>query len=418
MRSNGLVGSGVGKLAWLGLLMLVTLGLTIPTVTHASTMTQEMWVGNQTITSLVDWTDKTVHVRGQLSLIGQGRLRLEHTRLLFEPELEDTTSIRLEGHAVLEAHHAVLQSGSGKQWNLEAYGNAQVRFEATTATQHSGLRMHQNAAFVAQGGDVEEVQAHDSARLRFTGGSAYIVLNFEKLARAAFTQGELVAGDGLTRTFKVATGTGTAVVELADASIYGWQLDVSDAAAVRVRGGRAIVLALHLNNVRRTFTDNITSTRPNAGTLNFGGGAPAFSYSDTTVVSLNIYAGGTCNLIFLGQTSITEANAFDRALVKFGPRVQLAADLAQTYDDAHMICDGVTLHQSDSGTFPSFTAQGNSQLEIRNVLALPDTHVYAESAGQARITDGSGWHAEMCEAINPLGAGGVYINDVRVAPAN
>ena len=400
------------RLRWIGVVALMVLGMT-----GGSAYAQSIVIENKTITSFVDWSGKTVHVRGLISIEGQGHLKLDHARVLFEPKLEDTTGIQMSGRALLEARNTVFQSGSGRQWNLEASGSAQIRWKETRATDHSGIRMHDNASFTATGGDVEEVQTHDNARLTLDNASAYIVLYFIQRARANFPTGVLETGDGLTKTFPVPTGSGTALVRLNNASVYGWQIDLTDTASVVIHGGQDILLALHLNNVHRTFTQTLTSANPGNGAVSFGPGGPAFSYTDTTVGSLNVYAGGNSRLDFEGPTDMTEVNAFDSAVITMGSRVRLAANLAQTYDTAKMIIQGVTLYRSGGdGSIPSFTAQGNSRIELNHVLALPVARVYSENTSQVVITKGRGWTKAMCQAINPVGVGGITINGVRVAP--
>ena len=75
------------------------------------------------------------------------------------------------------------------------------------------------------------------------------------------------------------------------------------------------------------------------------------------------------------------------------------ADLAQAYDTAVLNLNGVKL--SADGSRPSFTAEGDSVININAVSALSGTSVYSVENGKVIITGGSGWDDVLVESENP-----------------
>ncbi|HNX60192.1 MAG TPA: hypothetical protein PKK43_13915, partial [Spirochaetota bacterium] len=107
------------------------------------------------------------------------------------------------------------------------------------------------------------------------------------------------------------------------------------------------------------------------------------------------YVEGTSDVTFSGTNKVVECNVLGDARLTFKSATSLCANLAQSYDNATLTLDGVTLISDDS--IPSFTAQGTSTINITNVNAIPDTVVYAVENGTVNITGGTGWDDSMFE---------------------
>lgn len=369
-------------------------------------------VGDLTLTAEERWEGETVVVTGTLTVGAGGHLVLDGATVRFEPDREDFDAFVLEGDGRLSASGSRLESGSGKQWNLEARDAARIDLVDTIATNHSGIRGHDQVWIHAAGGDVEELQVHDEVQLELSdGASAYVVLFFSGDYQASLTDGELAVGHA-TRSFEVATGPGTSgSVSLDEAEVYGWQLDLEEGASLTVAGGREIVLAMHLRDVARVVTEDLTADAPGDGGLDFSAeGGPAFAYSDTHVRSFNLYAEGACDLDFQGRVDVTEPNVADTSVVTFGAETSLWANLAQTYGDAVMTFAGVTLLEDD-GSHPSFTAEDSSTIRIQGVDPTPGTRLHAIGGGRVEVTGGSGWSWDMVEELDLEGQGGVTIEE-------
>ncbi len=367
-------------------------------------------IDDLTITDEVVWEGETVVVTGTLTVADGGHLILDDATLRFEPDREDFDAFVLEGDGQLTATNSRIESGSGKQWNLNAWDTSRIELFDTVATGHSGIRAHQQASIEVSGADVEELQVHDDVQLLLRdGAAAYVVLFFSGDYETELTDGELAVGEA-TRSFDVATGPSTTgTVTLDDATVYGWQLDLEKGASLVVDGGREVVLAMHLTDVVAELEDDITSDEPTDGAADLSaGGGPSFVYTDTHVWSFNLYAEGACDLSFEGRVDVTEPNAADTSVVTFGPQTTLWANLAQTYGEATMIFDGVTLME-DSDSHPSFTAEDSSLIELVGVDATAGTRLHAIGGGQIQVTGGAGWDWEMVEELDIEGAGGVEL---------
>lgn len=376
--------------------------------------------GAVTITTREVWRELECTIAETLTVEDGGELVLEDTVIRFAPEVEDTDAFVVRGHGRVQADHSRLESGSGLQWNLQAMDDAVIELAHTPATDHTGLRNYDRARFTASGADVEEVQVHDDATVRMDRGAAgYVVLFFTAGVDASYGAGDLVVGEGQRRTLAVPTGPSTSgTLELDDADIYGWQLDLENDSKIAITGGEEIVLALHLTDVVATVADDVTTNGPSTGALDFfAQGGPGFTYTDSAIASFNLYAAGACDLSFTGHITVNEPNAEGTSKVAFGPDTTLFANLAQTYEQAEMIFDGVTLSvDGDDGSSPSFTADDSSIIRIRDVKAIPDTYASAVGGGRVLIDGGAGWQAQTLEAVDPEGEGGVYLDGVRVAP--
>jgi hypothetical protein len=188
-------------------------------------------------------------------------------------------------------------------------------------------------------------------------------------------RGELVSGSEITRSFNVATGTGTTGrVRIKDSTIVAFQLDLVNNVTVHVTGGTNLVLAIHLHNVGNSTTQvthraPITSGDESAsGTVDFSAYSnPKFVYTNTQISSFNVYLTGTSNVSFTGTLTVNEPDATDSSILTFGPGTSVYANLAMTHGRAQMIFNGSTLLDGDA-SFPSFTAEDQSVIHsIRSI---------------------------------------------------
>jgi hypothetical protein len=373
-----------------------------------------------TITTREVWRDLECTIHETLVVEGDGELVLDNTVVQFAPRVEDTDAFIVRGHGKVHADHSRFESGSGLQWNMQAYDDAEIELVDTPATDHSGLRNYDRVRFTARGADVEEVQVHDDAVVTMAGGVAgYMVLFFTGGISTSYGPGDLVTGEGQRRTLVVPTGPATSgTLALDDADIYGWQIDLEADSQIAIEGGEEIVLALHLTDVVATVDQDITTDGPSSGALDFAAqGGPGFTYTNSAIASFNVYAAGACDLSFTGKVAVTEPNAEGTSKIAFGPETILYANIAQTYEQAEMIFDGVTLSvDGDDGSSPSFSADDTSIIRITNVAAIADTYAAAVGGGRVLIDGGSGWTSQTLEAVDIEGEGGVYVDGERVAP--
>ncbi len=356
-------------------------------------------MGDTTISADTTWENTDIHITGVLTVESGATLTMRNVRLYFNPDLEDTTTFVVTGGKV-SATDSLIQSESGKQWNLEATGASVLTFTRTPITNHSGLRAHDTTTLTADASAVEEIQCHDNAKLYVRNGSGvYIVLFFDSI-NEDLSGGELVSGDGITKDFTYkSSATGTGTISITDSDVWGYQLDLVGSTDLSITGGTGIVLALHLENTGSTLltkSDSITSDTQTTGSIDFSSSSnPKFTWTTSQISYLNTYVSGTSNVTFSGINKVVECNVMDSATLTFESNTSLTADLAQSYDSSTLTLNGVTLISDDS--VPSFTAQGDSTINIKSVNAISGTVVYAAENGRVNITGGTGWNDSMFE---------------------
>jgi len=371
--------------------------------------------GNLTISTPVTWSRLQVTVTGVLTITGTGSLTLDGTSLIFSPSVEDTQSFFITGGVFVVNNGSSIKSGTGKQWNLEAHGACSVSFSASSATNHSGMRMFDTCSFTSNSSAVEEVQVHDNATSSINNSSnAYLVLFFTGGGTTVtMNSGQLVSGSAITRSFTFPTSAiTTGTVNISNSTISGFQLDLVNNVILNVTNGTSIVLAMHLNNIGNsgapvTCAANITSNAATTSTLDFSAYAgPKFNYTTTQISSFNVYLTGTSTVSFTGIVNVTEPDAGDTSSLTFGAAASVEANLAMTHGSALMTFNGSAL--LESGSTPSFTAQDTSRINLNNVNATPGSKAYAVGQGQVHISGGTGWTAAKFENIGVFGGGGIF----------
>lgn len=349
-----------------------------------------------TITTDTVWENTDIHITGKIVVASGATLTLKNVKLYFNPDIEDTTTFEVNGGTVI-ATDSSIQSESGKQWNLEAVQSSKLSFTRTKVTNHSGLRAHDSTILTADASAVEEIQCHDNAKLIAKNGSGvYVVLFFDNAGAIAFAHGAIAAGEGITKSFTYkSSDKATGSVSISDSDVWGYQLDLTGSTNLSVTDGIGLVLALHLADTgTKTITGNITSSFQSSGSFDMSSsGNPSFTWTDSQIDYLNTYVDGTSDVTFSGTNRVVECNVLGDAKLTFGSGTSLCANLAQSYDNATLTLDGVTLISDDS--VPSFTAQGTSTINIKNVKAVSGTMVYAVESGTVNITGGTGWDDSM-----------------------
>lgn len=374
-----------------------------------------MTYGNLTISAPTAWSNVQVTITGTLTITNTGSLTLDRTSLIFSPAVEDTQSFLINGGTFVAKNASSIQSGTGKQWNLETTGACSVSFLGSSATNHSGMRMFDTCAFSADSSAVEEVQIHDTATASINNlSSAYLVLFFTGGGTTVtIPSGQLVSGSGITRSFTFPTSATTSgTVNITNSTVSGFQLDLVNNVILNVTNGTSIVLAMHLNNVGNsgslvTIAANITSNAAATGTLDFSSYAgPKFNYTTTQISSFNVYLTGTSNVSFTGIVNVTEPDVGDSGSLTFGAAASVNANLAMTHGSGIMTFNGSSL--IEIGSTPSFTAQDTSRINLNFVNATAGSKAYAVGQGQVHISGGSGWNLSKFENIGVFGGGGVF----------
>ena len=382
-----------------------------PAVPSSSILTYN----NLTISTPTVWSRLQVIVTGTLTITSTGTLTLDGTSLIFSPTVEDTQSFLITGGTFVAKNLSSIKSGTGKQWNLQTSGACVVSFSGSSATNHSGMRMFDTCGFTSDSSAVEEVQIHDNATASINNlSSAYLVLFFTGGGTTVnMTSGQLVSGSGITRSFTFPTSATTSgTVNIANSTIFGFQLDLVNNVILNVTNGTSIVLAMHLNNVgssvsQVTNATNITSSSAATGVLDFSAYAgPKFNYTTTQISSFNVYLTGTSNVSFTGIVNVTEPDVGDIASLTFGVSASVNANLAMTHGSGVMTFNGSTL--LESGSTPSFTAQDTSRINLNSVNATAGSKAYAVGQGQVHISAGVGWSPSKFENIGVFGGGGVF----------
>ena len=382
-----------------------------PAVPSSSILTYN----NLTISTPTVWSRLQVTITGTLTITSTGTLTLDGTSLIFSPTVEDTQSFLITGGTFVAKNLSSIKSGTGKQWNLQTSGACVVSFSGSSATNHSGMRMFDTCGFTSDSSAVEEVQIHDNATASINNlSSAYLVLFFTGGGTTVnMTSGQLVSGSGITRSFTFPTSATTSgTVNIANSTIFGFQLDLVNNVILNVTNGTSIVLAMHLNNVgssvsQVTNATNITSSSAATGVLDFSAYAgPKFNYTTTQISSFNVYLTGTSNVSFTGIVNVTEPDVGDIASLTFGVSASVNANLAMTHGSGVMTFNGSTL--LESGSTPSFTAQDTSRINLNSVNATAGSKAYAVGQGQVHISAGVGWSPSKFENIGVFGGGGVF----------
>lgn len=370
---------------------------------------------NLTIYTPTVWTQLQVTVTGTLTITSSGSLTLDGTSLIFSSAVEDTGAFVITGGTFIAKNLSSIKSGTGKQWNLETSGACTVSFSRSSATNHSGMRMHDTCNFTADSSAVEEVQIHNNATASINNSSsAYLVLFFTGGGTTVnMNGGQLVSGSGITRSFTFPTSaTTTGTVNIVNSTIGGFQLDLVNNVILNVTNGTSIVLAMHLNNVGNsgsqvTSAANITSISAATGSLDFSAySGPKFNYTTTQISSFNVYLTGTSNVSFTGTVNVTEPDVGDTGSLTFGAAASVNANLAMTHGSGLMTFNGSTL--LETGSTPSFTAQDTSRINLNSVNATSGSKAYAVGQGQVHISGGIGWDASKFENIGVFGGGGVF----------
>ena len=370
---------------------------------------------NLTISTPTVWSQLQVTVTGTLTITNSGSLTLDGTALTFSSAVEDTGAFVITGGTFIAKNLSSIKSGTGKQWNLEASGVCTVSFSGSSATNHSGMRMHDTCSFTADSSAVEEVQIHDNAVASIKNSSnAYLVLFFTGGGTTvSMTGGQLVSGTGITRSFTFPTSaTTTGAINIVNSTIGGFQLDLVNSVILNVTNGTSIVLAMHLNNVGNsgsqvTSAANITSNSAATGSLDFSAySGPKFNYTITQISSFNVYLTGTSNVSFTGLVNVTEPDVGDTGSLTFGAAASVNANLAMTHGSGLMTLNGSTL--IETGSTPSFTAKDTSRINLNSVNATSGSKAYAVGQGQVHISGGTGWDISKFENIGVFGGGGVF----------
>ena len=359
-------------------------------------------IGDTVINTDVVWRDVTVNLNGSITIQPGASLTMINVCMNVNPEIEDS-NVFLVNDGVISASESLIKSTSGKQWNMEAYGSSTLNFQNTDATSHTGIRAFGNTVMNVSGCQLEEIQCHDNSVLNVSNGSGvYIVLFFVDAGSVALTGGELNSGDDITRDFEFSSGSGTkGKINIESSDVWGFQLDLEGNSDLEIKDGTDIVLAVHLADAGvKTISDNITSEIKQTGLMDFGSDNPSLKYNSSQIRYINVYLSGiTSNVTFSGNVKVVEANVFDGAVLTFESGTTLLADLAQAYDTAVLNLNGVKL--SADGSRPSFTAEGDSVININAVSALSGTSVYSVENGKVIITGGSGWDDVLVESENP-----------------
>lgn len=364
---------------------------------------------NPVIAKDTTWKDQDILIDGKLTVKSGATLTVTGSKVGFRVTKEDADSWVMSGTAAVVARSSSFRSADslGRQWNLEAHDKARVSFEKTTLSDHTGLRFHEQSALEATASNIQEIQLHDRARVRLAQRSiAYIVMFFDGDVKADLSKAALKAGESIyqTQNLKVVTGKDaqgaieTAVLDLNQSAVIGWQLDASDRASVTFARAEGIVLAPHLKGTfSRTITEGITGDARD-GAFDFSkNGGPRFAYSESDIEMINLYLDGNVTLDFTGATIVNEANVGGNGKLTLGPKATLYADLGEAYEKGQMILNGTRLVADDPENNPSITADDEAIIRLIGVKVATPAHVFALDKGQVFIKGGGPWKGSVFE---------------------
>ncbi|MBI2565751.1 MAG: hypothetical protein HYV63_01790 [Candidatus Schekmanbacteria bacterium] len=364
----------------------------------------------------------TLRVSGPVFVETGGTLRIADATLVMDLEYDEQHWIDIAGGSRLVLANGVIRSADGRQYWIELHPedggqpSMEVSGAASWVTQHSGIRSFGAAQITVTDGNVEELQVRDQVTASVTsGGAAYVVLFFDGTTASL---DPLDTGTGITNTLGVPGGW---TLELVDAVVDGYQIDLANGADVSVANADGVVLSVHTPGDLGTelqVVSGVTSDGYASGVLDNLGSR--FTWSDANIALLNVYLFGT-DRVLLRNLHVNEANAQDRSELIIGAldaTTWLNCNLCQVYDNATFTVENAIIDNRDN--VPSATSsyadlvpagQSHGVMSFRG-MDLTELYLTAREHGTINLVDCT-YDPTKIEKIDPTAT----INYVSSVPA-
>ncbi len=300
--------------------------------------------------------DSDTEVDGSVIVEDGGTLTIRNATLRLLLDYDEEHRIDVAGDSRLVIDNGQIESTGGQYW-IELYGDdggnptLEVSGDETWITNHSGIRPYDGTEIFVTGGDVEELQVRDQVTVQLTNAAAYPVFFFD--GQTATLDG-LDTGSNINNTIAV---PGSWSMQLGNANIEGYQIDLINGANVTLANGDGIVLSVHTPGDLGSdlqVVEGVTSEDPISGSLtNLGS---EFYFTDSNIALINVYVFGQ-DRVLLRDLHVNEVNAEQTSELIIGQAgylTTLNCNLCQVYDHANFTVDGALIDASDN--LPSATA--------------------------------------------------------------
>jgi len=310
----------------------------------------------------VSYGQETLDVHGNLIVRNGGVLNLNGTHVKIHSSYEEEFTIQVLDSSTLNATHARLE-GVDYQTALIArhQGDAHpsLSFEQCVATNHAGIRVFGRGQMNANKSNLEEVQVHDQAQIRLTGGTGIYPVLFFEIGQS--TLSGFVPGNGITGTLNGAQGWS---FDLQNVGVSGYQIDVEKGAYIFLNDCAGITASFHTpGNLAfgEVTVSNATGTALRSGKIE--GLGPEIEYTNSQILQINAYVNGADKVIFQ-NCRINEANTLDTSKLTL-QQCQVVYNLLQAYDLSELKVLSCSI-DGEEETPPSLTALDNSRVEVKN----------------------------------------------------
>ncbi|GAA0725126.1 PKD domain-containing protein [Dokdonella soli] len=347
---------------------------------------------------VVDGTTETISGLRDVDgvyVINGGKLILDNATLRLNLDYDEHRHIEISGNSTLDVRSSLIESVGGQySINLANVGAAAPRMlvsGTSKITNHTGIGLFDDARIDVTGGDIEELQMHGRAQASVTNASLYPVFFFEQ--NTTTTLDGLASGT-VTRPF---TSSGGWRLQLTNANVVGYQVDVLPNASVILRNCSDAVLSIHTPGTldgRLRILDRITGIGPYSALLNDFGSS--ISIENTQVSMLNIYTRGT-DRVLVQNSKVNEANAEEGSELIVGRPVgrpgvttqtQLVCNLCQVYDRARL--DVVSAAMVADAGRPSATSSPKGRQDLgRGTLRFANTDLQTPVTNLTAVNQGT-----------------------------
>ncbi|MCG6552866.1 MAG: hypothetical protein L7F77_11095 [Candidatus Magnetominusculus sp. LBB02] len=356
------------------------------------------------ITDTQLWQNRDITVTGTLKIQNGGSLTLRQSSLTFDANVDDIEVMQLTGNASITIDNSTIKNPESKYILFNLWDNSSMSYLNSSCSTNTSTRPHDLSRVTVDNTVIGELFVLDNVSLSLKNGAdAYIGVFVAGTSTSYFTKGELSTGSfssnvKVDRDFYVNTSDTSQAHLTAKDSNVNFQLDIEDNATVYVADTQDLTFSMYFNNISKTLDSPVAQGTTSSGTLDFSKeGGSKFVYTNTKLLTFNVYIGGTSNIVINGNAEITEPQMSDNATLTLGQQVKLYSNMTETTGNSKFILNGTTLvKNSDNGTeHPIFKLMGNSRVQFNNVNAIDGTIVYIMDNASAEFNGGTGWLSSM-----------------------